>query len=200
MNLGELRSEVQARGYNHIPDARCNLWINQAIQEINEAHAWPYLETTATGVAPLSITDVRQILSVASNDVVLSGMERRSLTQLDPSMDDAGTATHWYLDGNSLRVYPLDTTSSLSVRYLKVPTDLSADASSPDMPARFHDLIVDGAVYRALKDDDEYENAAALRQMWGTGLQSMADSLLSRNFANPDFIQVTDYEAWRGSY
>ena len=193
MTFAELRAEFRHRGYDHIETARVNLWLNQAYLELCEERNWPFVEATNSAVMPQTITDLRQVLSVAdtTNGNVLKWADRRDVVARDPDLSETGTADTWFFDGAVIRVHPANTTATHSVRYLKVPAELSADADAPVVPARFQDLIVDGAVYRALKDNDEYDSAIALRDIWEIGVQKMADSQLMRNYDSPDFIIVT---------
>ena len=193
MTRAELITEFKRRGYDHIEDARCLLWVEQAYQEVCEERNWPFLEDTDTGTMPMTISDLRQILSVVdtTNDYVLSWEDRANVLRRDPDLNDTGSGYVYWLDNNVVTVHPGDTTSTYSVRFLKVPAALSSDSSEPLIPTRFQDLIIDGAVYRALKDNDEYDNAASLRQIWEAGVQKMADSLLVRQYDTPDFIRVT---------
>lgn len=198
MNLGSLRSEFQSRGYDHIESTRANRWINQSYLELCEEAAWPFLETSSTGTAPLTVSDVRTVLSVTdtTQGIVLDAADRRDIVAQDPQVDDTGTPYYFYLDGNVVRVYPANTTDTIVVRYLEVPDEMDDDADEPVVPARFQDLIVDGAVYRALKDNDEWEGAGAMRTFWEAGVARMRRSLLDRQWATTGRIVITDLEGW----
>jgi len=199
MTLAELRAEVYARGFDYEGDTdRIDRWINQAYQELCEETAWPFLEASTSGTAPVTITDVRTVQSVSNTTTgrTLDGLARRDVVDVDPEVDDAGSPTHFYLDAQVLRVFPLNTTDTISVRYLKIPTALASDSDTPIVPTRYQDLIVDGAVIRAYKDDDEMEAAGILRQVWAEGVQRMRKGQLDRDYSGVGHITITDLSGW----
>ena len=61
MNLGTARTELQARGFDYLSTARCNTFLNRALYILNEQESWPFLETTVSGAAPLTISDLSLI-------------------------------------------------------------------------------------------------------------------------------------------
>jgi hypothetical protein len=67
----------------------------------------------------------------------------------------------------------------LTVYFYKYGTDLASGADTPDMPSRFHEIIVDGAVVRALKDNDDYQQAQALEQSRLQQVEAMKRILLT---------------------
>lgn len=184
MNLLDLRSEVAARGFDFDTPTRVNAWVNRVLHRAYERHPWPFLETTTTGVSPLTISDVRNVLSVVDTVTKepLSWEDPRALLERDPTLAATGNPTSWYLEGSALTVYPANTTDTLSVRYIKVAPDLSADSDSPLFPTRFHYCLVDGAVAMAYEDTDNFDAASICwASFWGC-LDEAAATLLVPNF------------------
>src|SRR5688572_12760236 len=198
MTLAELRTALQARGFNHIDTTQQNRWLNESYQDLCEEAPWPFLEVTTTGVAPLAITDVRTVLSVSdtTQGTVLNGSDRRDIVDSDPGVDDTGTPTHWFLDNTTLRVWPANTTDSLSVRYIKVPATLSADADEPLVPTRYQELIIDGAVWRAYHSSDEHDAAQYLKTHIQEQVLRMRKNLMDRNYAHPGAMLISDLDMW----
>lgn len=159
-----------------------------------EAWTWPFTEASTSGTAPLTISDVRQVLSVAdtSSNYVLTGVDRRDVVDVDPPVTSVGSPESWYLEAQVLHVYPANTTVTISVRYSKVPAELSSDTDEPIVPSRFQDLIIDGALVRAYKDIDELQRAQALQVFYDRGVAEMLNSLSERNNQNPQTIRPTD--------
>jgi hypothetical protein len=176
---------VLARGFD--PDTsttRLNYWINRAYHRICEREAWPFLETTTTGTAPLSITDLRAVLSVvdSTNESTLTYEDFRTIREDDPTLATSGTPYCWYQSAaTTIAVYPTQAVS-LSVRYLKFPTDLSSGADTPVIPTRYQYLIVEGAVGYAYRDTDNYEAAQAVEEVFDRGVLEMGDTLLVPNY------------------
>jgi hypothetical protein len=204
MNLGELRVELGARGYDYLLQDqaginRANRWINEGYtRDICDRQPWPFLEMTATGAAPLSVDDVRDVLSVVdfTNGSVLTATDRRDLTAIDPKNTGTGTPWSYVLDGlDTFSTYPTSTTS-LSVRYIGTPPLLANDADEPLVPVRFQNLIVDAAVIRALRDSDNWDAAAAAKQAFKEDLAEMEDAYFSRSF-DPQFVlQTSEHEGF----
>lgn len=203
MDFSTLQTEVFSRGFDYLDDsgtglARVKRWLNQAYLEICEAYSWPFLDTTTSGTAPLTISDLRQVLYVldTSNDRQLQGVDVRHIADIDSDVSTTGTPQWYWLDGlTTVKVYPTNTSNTLSVRYLKTPVELSANGDEPVIPARFQDLIVDLAVLKGMKDSDNYEAVGILRAEVDRGVQVMANNLLERMLDAPDFIVQS--EGWK---
>ncbi len=185
-DLASLRTELAARGFDYLSDTRKTYFLNDGMQELAEMYPWPFLRTTATGVAPLAITDVGQVLSVydSTNQCMLRSADGRDL-----ETSTAGTPTYWYLEDTTLKVEPTNTTASLIVRYIKVPAELSATTDTPLFPARYRAMIVDAAQIRALSEDsDSPELAAGIQARLDAKVIRMRDALMSREYDSPSLI------------
>ncbi len=178
MNFGTLKSEVIARGFDFQDSTRVGRWVNQAYTELCDQEDWPFLRATATGPAPLAI----------SNLGVIKSVRRADKTPLEPEIDPhadylidlpaTGTALYYYLSGGStVTVAPLDT-GSITVRYWQVPTDLVSDVDVPIVPARFHELIVLGALRRAALEESDAGDYQGYDAEWLRGLQTMRERML----------------------
>ena len=191
MNLGEIRNEVKARGYDYVPNSRLDAWIKQTYEEVCSLEPWPFLEAEVQGQAPLTIHDLSQVLYVAFGDRTLRGTDPRDIRDRDPALDNTGIPSNWYLDGNEIRIWP-QAVEQIWVRYIRKPPALSGDSAVPLIPLAYHDsILVDGAVVKGLKDNDEYEQAAGLRSLYEAAVQAMRDAILVRNYQNPYQIVQT---------
>lgn len=198
MDFAELQAEFAARGYDYLESARAERYINQSYKSICNRGAWPFLLTTTTGTAPLTISDLRAVLNVVdtTTNAKLYHADRRHLIEsVDTSLTTTGTPAYWYQESRTVvSVYPANTTDTLSVHYLKVPATLTG-SDAHLIPDEFEDLIIDGAVIRALKDNDELDAAASLTQFYNESLREMMDALLSRAHDGPNYIiQTNNYE------
>lgn len=182
----ELQTEVFARGFDYLNDGaagttRIKRWINDAYHELCEEADWGFLEADQTGTAPVITTDMRSILSVVdtTSKTELPFVDRRTLADTYADLTTTGTPRFYYIEeGRIVRTYPVG--GSLSVHYLKFPADLSANGDTPVVPARYHGLIVDGAVRRALLDRDNPEEAQAVEQHRQVGLAQMKRTLIGQ--------------------
>lgn len=182
------------RGFSYLADnansqARRDRWINEGYQSLLEEADFPFEESTATGAAPLTIADLRDVRYVGNTDGELVQRSRQEIMGWNASQQtQTGNASYWYQDGSQIKVWPLDT-RSITVRYLRTPPDLSAAGDTPIVPARYHDLIVDFAVLRALRDRSNYQEADALWQAMQVDLTRMRTALLGQD---PMFQRITD--------
>jgi len=198
MDFEDLIDEVQARGFDYLNDTRVGRYVNQSYQEVcaYASMPWPFLEDSASGNAPLTISDLRAVLAVmeTTNKRPLFPIERRQIDLWDPTLEYVSLPCYWYLDGTAVKVWPLPpATVSLSVRYIKRPADLVANGDEPLVPEAYHDLIVDGAVIRCQKDNDNYAAAAAVREDWQRQIDLMVADLMNRNLDGPTTIVTSEY-------
>lgn len=202
MTFAELQTEVQDRGFHHVSETRIARWINQAYLEICHKQDWPFRETTATGTAPLTISDLGKVLWVvdSTNDQPLrGGLDARRVQEMDPDLTATGNPARWYLTGSdTLRVWPTNATVSVTVHYLSKPTELSGE-DEPLVPSEFQNLIVDGAVIRAYRNADESDKAKGLRADWNEEMATMYEALLSRDRQTPFTIEDTAPAGMRGA-
>lgn len=199
MNANALASELAARGFDYLSEARRYYFLNQAyLTDICENDDWPFLEAVTTSTAPITVSDLRSVESVVDNtqQLKLRPLRRKAITDFAPDLSGAGSPRNYFISGgDTINAWPANTTNSLTVQYFKVPSELASPNDTPVIPARWHYLIVEGAVKRAYEDDDEYAAAQAADQVFQTRLQSMRDSLLTQQHDRPDqFILLTNTE------
>jgi hypothetical protein len=182
----QLQTEFYARGFDYLNDGgagatRAKAWINQAYDELCEEELWPFLLTTASGAAPLTVADIRTIMSVVDtvSSRVFAPVDEDELTDDFLPLTTAGTPSFYYVDDTIVRTYPVGGT--LTVRYWKVPVFMSATTDIAIVPDRFVNLIVDGAVRRAQNDNDNAPGAQQAEAERQAGLERMRYSLFLRD-------------------
>ena len=127
----------------------------------------------------------------STNDVTLLYEDRRVLLDTYGDLVSTGTPNLWFLEGQTtLKTYPQSSAVTLTVRYLKVPADLSAGSDTIVVPDRYSYLIVDAAVRRAYQDSDNFEAAEAIRNEYTIALQSMRENLMWRNYGRPETVET----------
>ena len=187
MNFGELLTEFYANGFDYLSDGgagetRAKRFINQSYQELCAYDDWPFLEATATGTAPLTVSDMRKplyVVDTANFNRTLWEVDQATLTDGADLTATGGWPHYYYLTGGTtVNIYPT-ATDSLTVRYIKTPTDLSADTDTPVVPAPYHDIIVLGAVRRALLDDTDGASIALIKQEWQDRLATMLPAVMN---------------------
>jgi len=197
MTLAEMRQEVMDRGYKFINETRLTGFLQRAYQQICARELWPFLETTKEGNAPLEVADVRKVMSVrdVTNDVLLQGVSRNYLVHYYSDLTDTGKPSYWYLENNTIKVYPVSTIK-LDVRYFKVPAELASE-DEPLIPKRFQYLVIDRAIVDCLRNGNDYDEARGLMADYREGLGVMTADLIHRNLQDPRTIlrtgSVDDY-------
>ncbi len=191
MTLDEIANEVQARGFDHVSPARLYTIVNHIYHDVNARYPWPYLTATASGTAPLTITDLGQVLSVVNTtaEYVLTWEDFRSIRERNPAMSAEGPPEVWYSDfpNSTINVYPANTTDTISVHYLKADADLGG-SDSPEFPSRFHYFLVEGALAKCYRDSDEWDSATVCLAEFERGIENMAGQLLVPNLDSPNDI------------
>lgn len=205
MNLTGLLTEFYAYGFNYLDDSgagttRATAWLNASYKEICSLERWPWLEATATGTAPLTISDIDTLESVTDTTNVrkLAPMDRRNISDQYPDLTLPGAPMWYYTNsGSSVAVFPV-TAVSLSVRYWKIPPDLSSGSDTPVVPATFHDVIVLGAVRRGLVDDQDAADYQQVVAEYGLRVETMRELYLYGQDADrPGYVaQVAGHEGF----
>jgi hypothetical protein len=208
VKLSELREELYARGFQDLEASeegktRANRWINQAYREITDAQPWTFLEATKEGTAPLTISDLRRVMSFVNltNESDLWPATRQEIMRRDPDLSQTGIGLRWYQESETeLKVWPVDTSSKFQVRYNKVPVELKEDADKPLIPEMYQWIIIEGAALRGYKGRDNFEAANLTRQEWDRGMKQMIHALRDPNYdANRKILRTgygADYLGW----
>lgn len=186
MDHAAARVELLARGFQDLEasgsNTRKDYFLSRAVHQICGRQAWPFLETTATGASPLTISDCGRVLSVVdtTNEAVLTYEDYRTLREWDPKLDDLGNPTHWYQTSSTVISCWPTTSTTLSVRYLKIPASIEAGLTA--IPERFHYLVIEGACAYAYRDVDNPQMADVCSNAFEEGLLAMGDELLVVNY------------------
>ena len=177
-NLLGLRTELLARGFDYLSPTRANQFLNDSQNEICDHTNWPFLETSATGNSPLTIADLGRIRTVQDNNsLALERVEPDHIIAIGGDLATTGTPIYYYVTaGSAVTVYPV-TVISLTVRYYKIPTELSADTDVPTVPSRFRPLIVDKAAALAYREDDKQDLSVAAETKLEENLAKMRAAL-----------------------
>lgn len=172
MNLGQLRTAVRLRA--NVPttdliwtDGFVNDAINEALVSISTEHPWPWLQTKASpshtdGLVDLSaITPaVRDITHLFVEDVEakkVSVAETDLVAVVGPS-EARYVFSVW---GNELQIRSAPSaTDTLTLRYYRNESVLTADADTPLMPAVYHPVIVERACSIGFESTDDQSSAA----------------------------------------
>jgi len=111
------------------------------------------------------IVDLRQ----ARTNVKLGAIDVRTFDKYLPDPTSVADPMYYYLAGLDtsgywqIGLYPIpSTTENIQIRYLLIPSDMSGDSDLPNIPEKFHDILVYGALYmfgHPYIDDNRYKIA-----------------------------------------
>jgi hypothetical protein len=200
MALSVMLTEFYARGFDYLNDGaagevRATRWLNQAYLDICEMDDWPFLETSVSGTAPFTFTDLSVIESIknSTNSQNVRFVDYRTLREQFANLDDTGTARYAYMrNGDTLCTYPVST-DTITVKYFRVVGELVASTDMPLIPARYQYAIIDYACARAYMDSDNPEAAAAARRDGEALVTMMRDRLLFPQRQDAEEITVYGY-------
>jgi len=195
VNLGDARQALGDRGFDYLTGASMNLMLNRARNDFEDYWEWPWLRATATGPAPLELSDLKYVKRVSDPDGVgLWGLETNLVDTANPD----GDGRHWYLldaaDGSEqvticLLGGPLD----ITVDYIRQTPELTADDQEPVIPKRYHPLWIDWAVIRAYQDSDNHVAAQALQGDLTAAMLRVIERYETRNRMHSRLLPVISF-------
>jgi len=188
--------------------AKCVDWIEQAWVKIQQMHGdWSFLQGEFSGTLTAGDPSYTSVdLGIASRFAEWKGdrADYRPLTIRNPALGladeqplvqisydrwrllyDRGAQAsnrplHYAIGPDfSLRFGPKpDKAYAVRGEYRKAPQSLAADADLPDMPERFHDIIVDRAIILISESDEAPQALQSAVRAFGEGLFAMRRDLL----------------------
>lgn len=175
MTFAAMKTELIARGFDGLAsngltaDTRAGVYINAARAEFDRMFLWPWREKSATGTSPLSITDlgtIEKVIDTSNSSVALARADYSSLVDAYGDLSPSGSPSFYYVAWPSgtpeVVAYP-GGSHTIGVQYWRVTPDLSSGSDTPASPAECHYTIVDMAVRRAYRDNDDHDSAAAIQ-------------------------------------
>lgn len=119
-----------------------------------------------------------------SNNIILTEDVLRAFDESDPNTDYTGTPTHFSMQGGAFRLYPIPSgTYKIRERYWMVPTTLSANTNTSDLPIECENILIHWAWYKVLEYMNKFEQADRLRletQRLLSQAKSMNDKLIDK--------------------
>lgn len=195
MNLGDAVQELADRGFDSLTPARATRYLSAAKDTLEACYSWPHLRTSATGVSPLVIADLRTILWVRNSaGCQLPVLDEGYIAAQGLNFNQTGTAEYVWIEGdNTVRTWPVDSSTSLTVGYVKFSPALAVDADEPTWPAldtRWDFAWIDFACVEAYRDSDAHDQADRLLAAADRRAAQLIESYAGRQLQNPDYQVV----------
>lgn len=161
MNLGELRTALQSKGYGTDTAPEQNSAINEVYREIHGMMRWPFLEAQDSSLVTVAGTNaytlpmanwrnldaVRLQITATQEYDNLQYLDVQSFRDYEHIDRDTTTPYYWTFYANQLHLYPYpDNAYSVVIDYITEPADLVLDTDVPVIPVPYHDVLVWGAV------------------------------------------------------
>jgi len=190
----DIISRVQARLKDaSVSNTNILQFINDVNREICNRYQLDFMQASTTfntvaGTDSYSLTsiaaDLQQLYSlrVTSPDnaeIYLQPMTADEFDMYiqDPTSQTQGSPTKYYLRNNTVYLTPTpDAIYTVAVRYIKLPTTLTS-SSQPDIPEEFNEIVVLGALYRAMQTNDNYDQALIIKNQMDTQVVDMLKRL-----------------------
>lgn len=182
MDLATLRSQVRTTldtDEEDLPDVLLDMWLEEGFERIVDFdQRWPFYEATWTydWVAPRASyaiedvgADIARISSIIADDdreLVYTGHDTASRQYANANYS-TGTPEQWSVYGDRLYLWPTPAGDvSLDLRGYREPTPFSAltAGAAPDLPTKYHKLLVRWALHMAYERDEDTELSAYNRQ------------------------------------
>jgi len=192
--VGDLTTRVQQRirdtGYS---STEIIGYLNDAQNDIFNEYRLPFVQsiqpytlvagesdiTNGVGLPTDYVQAVDITLTSGGTQSVLPYVDVTTIDNFYPNPEDSvlhppGIPIYWYFYEETIRVFPAPVTGlTVSLRYYKKPTELSADGDIPQVPSEFAEALILGAAYRVLQVKDNYDQAAILQNKFDEILQKL---------------------------
>lgn len=201
-NLGTTVTRVQQRirdtGYS---SAEIKSYINDTQYDVYNEYRLRFMEdsqayTLAVGVADITNGSGLPTNYVQALDIINTTSGKQStLTFIDAksvnNLTTTGQPTSWYIFENTINLYPIPTSAdTITLRYYKKPTELSADADVPEIPSEFNELLVVGAAYRVMQVKDNYDQAGVLQNKYDEILDKLVIKYSQSQVGQPTIMRI----------
>lgn len=212
--LSDIVTKVQQRirdtGYS---STEIKNYINDTQNDVFNEYTLPFMEATQNYTLTANVSDITDGSGLPSNFVqgielslTTSGREKvvpyidyKTLDEMYPDPDDttahpANVPLYWYYFGETIRVFPKPNEAfTVTLKYYKKPTLLSADADIPEIPSEFEELLVVGPAYRILQIKDNYDQAGILQNKYDEILQKLVVRYSQGQLGRPTRMKINRY-------
>ena len=204
-NLGTVRTRIEQKlDDTSFGTAKLNQFINDGQRYVLGSRRFVFMEreadlTTTDGseavtgtptdmAVPLSL----RIYTPVGNAIELEYIEYEDFDRSVPNATNTGETapSAWRVFNKTIYVYPIaDATYNLKLKYLKEPTELTTDASVPEIPEAFSELLVLAGYKRALEHNDDFDQAQIIQLQIDEQIDKM-DERYKRQSGTPHIMRA----------
>lgn len=155
-------------------------WINDAMREIaadNQLLQKSATQTTTVGQSkyplPADILKFHSVLYDGSDLRMIDFQTAKQEGYLDGNEGSSFVAWTW---AGNLVLYPApDESKSLELIYTRTPVEVAGDAETPEVPAQYHNRLVDYCLAQVAQQDDDINRYNMKMAEFRTGVQAVKD-------------------------
>lgn len=188
--VNKVQLRVRDSGYDY---GEITNYLNDTVNDIYNEYRLTFMQTTQLYTVTIGVSDITNgtglpttfveainlTLTTAGKESIIPYRDFTEIDDMYPDEDDPtahpkGQPLYWYYYANTIRLFPApDVAYTLTLRYYKRPTLLTADAQVPEVPSEFEELLVSGASYRVLQVKDQYDQAGIHQNKYDEILQKL---------------------------
>lgn len=194
MTYKQLQEEVLSFQFSENYRELIKRWLNtaqrKAAQESEfrtqeEAKAFTTTKADSTLELPADFSRWIDFYSSETGEALLP-LELREYDALEAT---TGRPTAYTVVGDQITLYPSpDAAYGLSLRYWRLPADMSADGDEPEIPAQYHEVLVSYAMMKAYARENDYQASRFWKEEWDAGVAKMRGEVQSDTFSGPKQI------------
>lgn len=123
-------------------------WINEAQLEIARETACRNASTTTAAsnfIGGHNVADLLTVRGIKYGSTHLQPISFQELIRQSSLLTPTGTPDYFYMDGGDIFLYPEPSSgdsTTVTIRYVDYPTDLTTTGSSLDISAKYHNELV----------------------------------------------------------
>lgn len=92
--------------------------------------------------------------------------------------------------GDQITLWPTpDASYGLSLRYWRLPQDMSADGDEPEIPPQYHELLIAYAMHKAYARENDYTASRFWKEEWEAGVMRMRGEVQHDTASQPEQVQ-----------
>ena len=179
LTLDDLRAELRAHlgvDSTDLPDASADLLINRSYWEISDK--FPFRAKEATSTVSTVVGTRRYAMPAPFEALRFIALEDENgkhfhlerwvrqhyETQYVNDTDTRGQPTNYFREADDFILYPTpDAVFALTVGFWSIFDDLSDSNTTPELPQVWHEIILDGAIWRGWKRLGNYGKMREIR-------------------------------------
>lgn len=205
-NLLDLRTRVRAKIKDTAyPSATIDGFVDDAIAEIADLYTFKQLQKIVSGSLTIGehtfeqqadhqLTRRMLLIDVAADtehDITNARLDSDTFFARYPAPDrnDSALPSAWTEYGDQIYFNcPVDKAYELRQFYQKIPDEMTSEASVPELPRNFREVIVLGAAYRCEEERQNYDIAAVLQNRFNDRLGDLVMRFANDTATGPDTV------------